>query len=209
MTVLITLTTAGTDTGPFNLYSNVDGFITPFATGVSRSALLAGYSATTVPNGTTTIRVMSTGTCTNYIDISVTTTTTTSTSSTTSTTTTGVPTTTSTTTTSAPGNNFFVVNGGTIGSITDVTESGLQFYTINVGSYPVGASQTLEGTHAGLSSATIDVAITTTGNGCLTLYINTVQQAQQNVTVSGTYNFAGVTFTSGDIVEIELIDGTC
>lgn len=209
MTVLITLTTAGTDTGPFNLYSNVDGFVTPFATGVSRSALLAGYSATTVPNGTTTIRVMSTGTCTNYIDIPVTTTTTTSTSSTTSTTTTGVPTTTSTTTTSVPGNNFFVVNGGTNGSITDVTESGLQFYTINVGSYPVGASQTLEGTHAGLSSATIDVAITTTGAGCLRLYINTVQQAQQNVTGSGTYSFASVSFGSGDIVEIELIDGTC
>ena len=26
MTVLVTLTLAGTDTGPFNLYSNSDGF---------------------------------------------------------------------------------------------------------------------------------------------------------------------------------------
>ena len=33
MTVLITLTTAGTDSGPFTLYSNIDGYGTPFATG--------------------------------------------------------------------------------------------------------------------------------------------------------------------------------
>ena len=94
MTVLITLTTAGSSTGPFSLYSNVDSYSTPFVTGVSRSSLLAGYTSTVVPNGTTIVRVMSTGTCTNYTDISVvpcTTTTTTSTSSTTTTTTTALP----------------------------------------------------------------------------------------------------------------------
>jgi hypothetical protein len=42
MTVLITLTTAGTNTGPFDLYSDADGFISAFATGVSKAALLAG-----------------------------------------------------------------------------------------------------------------------------------------------------------------------
>lgn len=95
MTVLITLTTAGTDSGPFNLYSNLDGYTSAFEVGVSKSALLAGYSSASVPNGTTIIRVMSIGNCTNYIDItlsSLTTTTTssssTSTSSTTTTTTT-------------------------------------------------------------------------------------------------------------------------
>lgn len=200
MTVLITLTTAGTDTGPFNLYSDVDGFVTPFATGVSRAALLAGYSATTVPNGTTTIRVMSTGTCTNYIDISVTTTT--------STTTTGVPTTT-TTTTGVPANNFFVVNSSTTSNIVDVTEAGSQFYTITVGSYPVGPVQTLEGVHAGLVTATIDVNINASVAGCLTLYINTIAQGQQNVPASGVYSFPMVSFSSTDIVEIELVDGSC
>lgn len=212
MTVLITLTTAGTDTGPFNLYSNVDGFVSPFATGVSRSALLAGYSATTVPNGTTTIRVMSTGTCTNYIDISVTTTTSTTTTgvpTTTSTTTTGVPTTTSTTTTAAPGNNFFVVNSSTTAVINDVTESGVQFYVISVGSFPVGAVQTLEGVHAGLVTATIDVSINSTVAGCLTLYINTIPQGQQSVSGSGVYSFPMVSFSSTDLVEIELVDGSC
>jgi hypothetical protein len=83
MTVLITLTTAGSDSGPFNLYSNLDGYISAFATGVSKAALLAGYSSSVVPDFTTVIRVLSTGDCTNYIDITlnapVTTTTTTTT----------------------------------------------------------------------------------------------------------------------------------
>jgi len=94
MTVLITLTTAGSSTGPFSLYSNVDSYSTPFETGVSRSSLLAGYTSTVVPNGTTIVRVMSTGTCTNYTDISVV-------PCTTTTTTTVPPPTTTTTTTSS------------------------------------------------------------------------------------------------------------
>lgn len=93
MTVLITLTTAGSSTGPFSLYSNVDSYSTPFETGVSKSSLLAGYTSVLVPASTTTVRVMSTGTCTNYTDISVVpcTTTTTTSSSTTTTTTTAAP----------------------------------------------------------------------------------------------------------------------
>lgn len=79
MTVLITLTIAGTDTGPFNLYSNADGFVSTFETGVSKAALQAGYSSALVPNSATVIRVKSVGNCTNYIDIplGITTTTTT------------------------------------------------------------------------------------------------------------------------------------
>jgi len=104
MTVLITLTTAGTDTGPFNLYSDTDGYVSAFETGVSKAALVAGYSSSLVPNGTTIIRVKSTGVCTNYIDIPLSTTTTstsstTTTSSSTTTTTTAPPPTTTTTTT--------------------------------------------------------------------------------------------------------------
>jgi hypothetical protein len=82
MTVLITLTVAGADSGPFNLYSNLDGFTAAFESGVSKASLLAGYSSALVPDFTTTIKVLSTGDCTNYIDIvlSSLTTTTTSTS---------------------------------------------------------------------------------------------------------------------------------
>jgi hypothetical protein len=94
MTVLVTLTLAGTDVGPFNLYSNVDGYTTPLATGISRAALIAGYSLAGVPDTAAVIRAQSTGTCTNYLDMYLsggTTTTTSSTSTTTSTTTSVVP----------------------------------------------------------------------------------------------------------------------
>jgi hypothetical protein len=82
MDILITLTTAGTDTGPFDLYSDVDGYTAAFETGVSKAALLTGYGTSLAPVGTTIVRVQSTGLCTNYIDITLvfpTTTTTTST----------------------------------------------------------------------------------------------------------------------------------
>lgn len=78
MTIYITITSAGADTGPFNLYSNVDGYVSAFATNVAKATLLAGYAAA-VPAGTTTVRIMSNGDCTNFIDVTVSTTTTTTT----------------------------------------------------------------------------------------------------------------------------------
>lgn len=77
MTVLITLTVAGTDTGPFNLYSDADGYTVAFESGVSKAALLGGYISNLVPLGTTIVRVISEGICTNTLDIPITTTTTT------------------------------------------------------------------------------------------------------------------------------------
>jgi hypothetical protein len=72
MTILITLVLPpGGDAGPFNLYSNVDGYVAPFATNISASALIAGYTATNVPDGTTTIRVQSAGVCTNFVNVPV------------------------------------------------------------------------------------------------------------------------------------------
>jgi hypothetical protein len=95
MTTLITLTLAGSDVGPFNIYSNLNGFTTPTATGISRSALVAGYTAT-LPDWTTQVLVKSTGVCPRdlYLNIAgapTSTTTTSSTSSTTTTTTTVRP----------------------------------------------------------------------------------------------------------------------
>lgn len=90
MTVIIKLTTAGADTGPFNLFSDasIPPYSTAFAIGITKSALLAGYPSDLVPDGTTTIRVQSVNSlCNNYRDLS-TGITTTSTSSTTTTTTT-------------------------------------------------------------------------------------------------------------------------
>ena len=94
MTVLITLTTIGTDCSLFDIYSNVDGFISAFETDVPKASLSAGFSSANAPNGTTIIRVKAKGVCTNYKDITLPaiTTTTTSSTSTTTTTTTIIPT---------------------------------------------------------------------------------------------------------------------
>ena len=69
MTVLITLTTAGTDSGPFNLYSNLDGYTLAFESGVDKTSLEAGHASSLVPDYTTIIKVLSTGTCNTSINI--------------------------------------------------------------------------------------------------------------------------------------------
>ena len=83
MTIFLTLTTAGADSGPFNLYSDTDGYTTPFEVGVDKTLLEAGYSTSFAPEFTTIVRVVSTALyCTNEIDIvleEITTTTTTTT----------------------------------------------------------------------------------------------------------------------------------
>jgi hypothetical protein len=76
---VITLAAAGTDTGPFDLYSNADSYAVAFETGVSKSSLLAGYY-TFVPNAATVVRVKSASAlCTNFVDMEITSTTTTTT----------------------------------------------------------------------------------------------------------------------------------
>lgn len=105
MTVFITFTSIGADAGPFNLYSNVDGYTSPFATGVTKAQLLAGYPSSAVPNGTTIIRAMSSGVCTNFVDLTIVpipTTTTTSSTTIAPTTTTSTTLLTTTTTSTAP-----------------------------------------------------------------------------------------------------------
>lgn len=93
MTVLITLTTAGDNTGPFDLYSDANGFSTIITSGISRAQLLAGYEAT-VPDGTTEVLLRSAGPCNSDLYLIVAgapSTTTSTTSSTTSSTTTLIP----------------------------------------------------------------------------------------------------------------------
>lgn len=78
-TVLVTINTPGSQTGPnFNIFSNVD-LVTPLVSSVAKSSLLSGYSVTTVPDAATSIRVKSIGTCTTYVDLSIVTPTTTTT----------------------------------------------------------------------------------------------------------------------------------
>jgi hypothetical protein len=94
MVTRITLTLAGSDVGPFNLYSNIDDYTTPAVTGVSRTQLVDGYDAT-LPDWSTEVLVRSTGVCQRDMYLSIagapTTTTSTSTSSTTTSTSTTPP----------------------------------------------------------------------------------------------------------------------
>lgn len=72
MIVTITLTTAGADTGPFDLYSDVTSYLSAFDTNVPKASLTAGFTTSNVPDGTTVIRVISQGAlCKNQIDIPV------------------------------------------------------------------------------------------------------------------------------------------
>lgn len=71
MVVTIKLTTAGSETGPFNLYSDVDGFVTVFESNVSKSKLLAGYTTNLAPENTKIVRVCSIANCKNCVDIKV------------------------------------------------------------------------------------------------------------------------------------------
>jgi hypothetical protein len=72
-TVTITIAAAGTDTGPFNLFSNADTYANAFATGVLKADLLSGYTSSAVPDLATIIRVKSNNAnCTNYVDMTIT-----------------------------------------------------------------------------------------------------------------------------------------
>ena len=57
----------GSEVGPFNLYSDVDNYVTPFDTDVPASAFTYGYYTTSVPDGTLNIKVKSEGECVNFI----------------------------------------------------------------------------------------------------------------------------------------------
>lgn len=72
MYVYITISNAGTDVGPFNLYSNVDGYVSAFETNISLATLEAGFFTDNVPDGTLEIRVQSVNKlCTNYESIGI------------------------------------------------------------------------------------------------------------------------------------------
>jgi len=70
VSITITIGTLGPATGPYNLYIDTDSFVTPIATGLTRNQLLNGYT-TSVSDLVNTIRVKSTASCTNYIDITI------------------------------------------------------------------------------------------------------------------------------------------
>lgn len=68
-TAYISISNAGVDATVFNIYSNTDGYTTPFVTGVPKATLIAGITVNTVPDGTTTCRV--TANCGTSIDMPI------------------------------------------------------------------------------------------------------------------------------------------
>jgi hypothetical protein len=69
--VLITLTDLGGLVGPFDLYSNLDGYTTPFETNIPASSFIYGYYTTSLPYGTTIIKVKSDGECINFLNLEI------------------------------------------------------------------------------------------------------------------------------------------
>jgi len=66
MKILLTITSGENDSGPFDLYSDVDGFTTPIDVGVTYSELAVGYTIE-VDDTTTQIKVVSQGICTTEV----------------------------------------------------------------------------------------------------------------------------------------------
>ena len=125
--------------GPFDLYSDANGYTTPFETQVPAASLIAGYIVE-LPVGATIIRVCSVGTCENCIDLPTNCPTTTTTSTSSTTTTTSTSSTTTTTTTAAPPYKFgyeLITNSpsdiGTVNLVIEVDSVEVVNQTISVG----------------------------------------------------------------------------
>jgi len=225
MIVFLQLTTAGVDSGPFDLYSNLDGYSEPFEENVSRDSLVAGYS-TTVPDNATIVRITSKEDCISSVDITLRdvecnlegytgeiTTTSTSTSSTT-TTSTSTSSTTTTTTTSAPlpegsivvRNNINTGSGQTLNSLSDIS-----WTTLDLSDFPIPQSTSRFGGHFGYSgNLTINATVTSnsrveiTKNAILYLCIGQIGTGSQN------YVFSSIVFAPTDDIVITLQTGdTC
>jgi hypothetical protein len=141
MTVLITLTIPlGGDVNNFSLFSNIGGYATTFETNVSAAALAAGYLSSLVPNGTTTIRVRSTGLCTNFVDVPVTL------LPTPTTTTTTTPTTTSAPVQLIIENAISTGTGSTMNSLSDYT-----WTTFIPGDFPISQGLSIYKQHSGFT----------------------------------------------------------
>lgn len=158
MIIHLTISSAGNESGPYDLYSNIDGFTTPFETGITKASLMYGYTSVLVPDYTSIVRVKSVGICDNYLDVVLESTTTTSTTTTSTSTTT-------TTTTSAP-----------IIACAETTSSGgpgITEYTVALdnpsGGYIVfefnsfGVPDKLEIIHNGLKRSTTGMSVANSG----------------------------------------------
>ena len=69
MAILIQASNIGADAGPFNLFSQVNGFTEAFEIDVTSNQLLAGFVSYNVPFGTAVVRIISNSPdCDTYVD---------------------------------------------------------------------------------------------------------------------------------------------
>lgn len=71
MNIYILLTSVGYDAGPFDLYSDTDGYLAAFESNISLTNLLEGFASTNCPDGTVYVRIFSDGVCRNFIDVNI------------------------------------------------------------------------------------------------------------------------------------------
>lgn len=214
-TVIITLTIAGADTGPFDLYSNIDGYVIPFENDVAKLALETGYTSVLVPDSATIIRVKSDNVlCSNFIDLAIFTTTTTTTAiPTTTTTSTAAPTTTTTTTAGIGdfeidalyGMNFVDVNAdnGTVPSFTFPINTGNNETLPMVTGFAINTnfSVDLSGTRVGGTNKTLTVSVNGVPQDCSVI---SSDGAQNHILI-----VPGAISTTDDITFTINISGTC
>lgn len=200
MTVLIVLTTAGTNTGPFNLFSNLDGYTTAFESGVAKSALVAGYTSTLVPDGTTNIRVQSVGACTNFIDIAI------GAVPTTTTTTTGG---TSTLSFNFVGGNDVDTNGSFSFTLTNALSSNITITGASVTTYSNPGCSGTTGSASQVGIATITAGNTTTSVNSNSIVCPGSFARVNFITVNGNSLTDGSTIVIGGTTVTISIPNTC
>jgi hypothetical protein len=144
MVILLTLTTTGADTGPFDLYSNADNYTVPFERNVSKTTLSDGYTVS-VNDKASIIRVKSVGACVNFDDIVL--------QNTTTTTTTGVP--------GIPCNETVTAGGAGITNLTTSLDISGGVFVMAINAY--GIPDKLEIIHNGVKKAT--TSMTTPNQG--------------------------------------------
>lgn len=182
MTVFIQATVAGSDIGPFNLYSDVTvpPYSGAFETGISKAALEAGFISYSVPPGTTSIKVKSVGkACTNEQIISI-----------------------------EMGGIIIKNDDVLFETIDDVVPA---FYVLTDYYFPVVSGKTFYGHHAGFSGD-IDVHVSSNAvEGHVRLYVNSVLIGCQTAFAIGpqVLNFPGVNINPTDLVEIEYSTTPC
>ena len=73
MTGIIQITNIGADADNFLLFSDVDNYLSAFESNVPRQSLIDGFPSANIPDGTTTVRALSTSPlCNSEIDIDIT-----------------------------------------------------------------------------------------------------------------------------------------